>query len=178
MKMKNTLLLLAIPALLFFASCGGSKTEESTAAMPGMAEVVFKINGNSLSVMVPDSSKGKMEMTEQSWGATEFKVGSDFQISIEEGDGDVALIKSDITGNEVFKLQRYLIDEPALLFWESKNADMADARFHFYTIIKIGTSNYVIKDVESGDAYNEKAVQTMIDAAKTLKIKEPVKADS
>lgn len=175
--MKKTLLLLAAPALLFFSSCGGSKTDESI-AMPGMTEVVFKINGNNLSVMVPDSSKGKMEMIEQSWGATEFKVGSDFQLSIEESDGDAALVKSDITGNEVFKLQRYLKDEPTLLFWEAKNADLADARFHFYTIKKVGTSNYVIKDIESGDAYNEKAVQRMIDAANTLKVKETVKADS
>ncbi len=176
MKMKKTILLLVSPALLFFYSCGGSKTEST--AMSGMMEVNFKINGNDLSIMVLDSSTGKMEMVEQSWGATEIKVGVDFQVSIEEGDGDVALVKSDIAGNEVFKLQRYLKDEPALLFWEEKNADMPSARFHFYTIIKVGTSNYVIKDIESGEAYNEKAVQTMIDASKTLKAKETVKADS
>jgi len=177
MKMKKILLLLATPALLFFSSCGGSKTEES-APIPGMMVVDLKINGNALSIMVPDSSKGKMEMVEQSWGATEIKVGPDFQISIEEGDGDVALVKSDVTGNEVFKLQRYITDEPTLLFWEEKNADLPSARFHFYTIIKAGASNYVIKDIESGEAYNEKAVQTMIDAAKTLKAKEAVKAEA
>jgi hypothetical protein len=175
--MKKTLLLLATPALLFFSSCGGSKTEEPT-LMPGMMEVVFKINGNNLSVMVPDSTVGKLEMVEQSWGATEFKVGPNFQISIEESDGDVALIKSDITGNDVFKLQSYIKDEPTLLFWEAKNADLPSSRFHFYTIVKAGTSNYVIKDIESGDAYNQNAVQTMIDAAKTLRAKEVVKTDS
>ncbi len=175
--MKNILLLLAAPALIFFSSCGHSKKDD-TALMPGMMEVTFKISGTNLSIMVPDSSKGKMEIVEQSWGATEIKVGTDFQISIEEGDGDIALIKSDITGNEVFKLQRYLKDEPALLFWEGKNADMPDPRFHFYSINKVGTLNYVVKDIDSGDAYNEKAVQTMIDASKTLKIIEPVKADA
>ena len=174
--MKKILLLLATPALLFFLGCGGSKTEES-APMPGMMGVSFKINGNDISVMVPDSTKGKMELVEQSWGATEIKVGTDFQISIEEGDGDIELIKSDIAGNEVFKLQRYVADEASLLFWEEKNADLPSARFHFYTIVKAGAANYIIKDIESGESYNESSVKTMIEAAKTLKAKN-VKADS
>lgn len=176
--MKHTLLLLATSALLFFSSCGGPKTEESTAPLPGMMEVGLKINGTDLLIMIPDSSKGKMEIIEQSWGATEIKVGPGFQISIEEGDGDIALIKSDITGNEVFKLQRYLKDEPSLLFWEGKNPNIPDARFHFYVIRKIGTSTYVIKDIETGDAYNEKAVQTMLDAANTIKLKTETKANT
>ena len=175
--MKKALVLFAAPVIILFTSCGGSKTEESS-PIACMMVVDLKINGNDLSVVVPDSSKGKMEMVEQSWGATEIKVGADFQISIEEGDGDVALVKSDVTGNEVFKLQRYITDEPTLLFWEEKNADLPSARFHFYTIIKAGASNYVIKDIESGEAYNEKAVQTMIDAAKTLKAKEAVKSEA
>jgi len=178
MKMKKTLLVLAAPALLFFSSCGGPKTDESTASMPGMMEVSFKMNGNDLSIMVPDSTKGKMQLVEQPSGATEITVGSVFQISIEEGEGDIALTKSDITGNEVFKLKRYLKDEPTLLFWESKNADMPDARFHFYKIIKLGTVSYVIHDIDTGDAFNEKTMQTMLDAANTLKSKAPVKANS
>lgn len=177
LKMKKTLLLLATPALLFFSSCGGSKTEEST-VIPGMMEVGLIINGNNLSIMVPDSTKGRLQMVEQSWGATEIKVGDDFQISIEEAEGDIALMKSDINGNEVFKLQRFLKDEPALLFWEEKNPDLPKARFHFYSIIKTGSTGYLIKDIESGEAYNETAVQTMIDAAKTLKAKETTKADA
>jgi len=174
--MKKTLLLLATPALLFFSSCGDSKTEEST-VIPGMMEVGLIINGNNLSIMVPDSTKGRLQMVEQSWGATEIKVGDDFQISIEEGEGDIALMKSDINGNEVFKLQRFLKDEPALLFWEEKNPDLPKSRFHFYTIIKTEAASYLVKDIESGEAYNEAAVQTMIDAAKTLKAKE-TKANS
>jgi hypothetical protein len=176
--MKKTLLLLATPALLFLLSCGGSKKNEAAAIMPGMKEVNLKINGNNLSIMVPDSTKGKMDLVEQSWGATEIKVGSDFQISIEESEGDIPLIKGDITGNPVFKLQRYLKDEPGFIFWESKNADLPGARFHFYLITKIGTVSYVIKDIDNGDANNEKVVQAMIDAAKTLKAKVVAKANS
>ena len=134
-----------------------------------MMKVQLSIAGDTLSMIIPDSTKGKVEIVEQPWGATEIKVGKDFQLSVEPGEGDVTLAKSDIAGDEVFKLQRYLTDEPALLFWESKIADMPNSNFHFYLISKIGKASYIIKDVESGEAYNEKAGQTMVVAAKTLK---------
>ena len=117
--MKKALLVLAAPAVFFIASCGGSKTEENK-AIEGMKEYTLKINGNDLSVMVPDSTVGLLETTEQSWGAVEIKVGANFNISIEESDGDVALMKTDINGNEVFKQVRFIKDEPMLLFWEAK----------------------------------------------------------
>ncbi len=175
--MKKALLLLATPALLFFSACGGQKTEENI-SKPGMMETSVKVNSNDLLVMIPDSTRGVAEIMEQPWGATEIKAGPDFHISIEENEGDIALMKSDITGNEVFKLQRYLKDEPNLLFWESKNENMPDPRFHFYSIIKTGNTSYVIKDVERLEAYNEKAVQAMVDAAQTLKPKTADKPNS
>jgi hypothetical protein len=172
--MKKVLLLLATPALIFFTGCGGAKTEETTASLPGMMSVEFKINGNTLSVMVPDSTKGKMEMVEQSWGATEIKVGKEFQISISEGEGDIALMKSDIAGNDVNKFKRYLKDEPTLLFWES---EITEPEFHFYTVVKLATGSYLVEDIKE-EHFSEKSVQTMIDAAKTLKAKEGAKPNS
>lgn len=175
--MKKALLLIATPVVLFLASCGGSKSDEKT-TIPGMVETVIKVNSNELYIMIPDSTKGMAEITEQPWGATEIKVGADFHISVEENEGDIALMKTDITGNEVFKLQRYLKDEPTLLFWEAKNENMPDARFHFYSIVKIANTSYVVKDVERLEAYNEKAVQSMVDASLTLKPKNAEKPNS
>jgi hypothetical protein len=165
--MKKLLILLATPAVLFFAGCGGSKTEENTVSMPGMMEVDLTINGNKLSIMVPDSTKGKMEIVEQSWGATEIKVGKEFQISISESEGDVALMKSDIAGNDVNKFKRYVKEEPTLLVWES---EITEPEYHFYTIVKANNVSYLIEDIKE-EHFNEKSVQTMVDAAKTLKAK-------
>ena len=162
--MKKIILLLFTPAFCLLMSCGGSKTNETNPGVSGMREVQLKINGNQLSVMVPDSTKGKLEVVEQSWGATEIKVGKGFQISISEGEGDIALTKSDIAGNDVNKFKRFVKDEPALLFWESQ---ITVPEFHFYLINKIGTTSYLIEDIK-GDMYDEKGIQTMIDAAKTL----------
>ena len=171
--MKKLLLLLAVPAILFFVSCGGSK-KDAPVSIPGMMEVTLKINGNTLSIMVPDSTKGKMEMVEQSWGATEIKVGKEFQLSISEGEGDIALMKSDIAGNDVNKFKRFLKDEPGLLFWES---EITEPEFHFYIVEKVGTVSYLIEDIKD-EHFNEKGAQAMIDAAKTLKVKEVAKPNS
>ncbi len=168
--MKKALIVLAAPVIICFTSCGGSKADEEV-ILPGMMKVQLIVASDTLSMIIPDSTKGKVEIVEQPWGATEIKVGKDFQLSIEQGEGDVTLAKSDIAGDEVYKLQRYLKDEPTLLFWESKIADMPNSNFHFYSISKVGKASYLIKDIESGDAYSEKAVQTMVDAAKTLKAK-------
>lgn len=166
--MKKILLLLATPAVLLLGSCGGSKEEPTAAAIPGMMEIELKINGNPMSIMVPDSTKGKLEMVEQSWGATEIKVGKDFQISIEEGEGDVALMKSDIAGNDVNKFKRYVKDEPTLLVWES---EITAPEFHFYNVIKLGAVSYIVKDIP-GEVFGDKSVETMVEASKTLKAKE------
>jgi hypothetical protein len=168
--MKKICILLAAPVIIGFASCGGSKAEEEV-ILPGMMKINLVVAGDTLTMIVPDSAKRKMEIIEQPWGATEIKVGNEFQVSIEQGEGDMTLRKSDIAGDEVFKLQRYISDEPTLLFWESKIGDMPNSNFHFYTIVKPAKVSYVIKDIESGDAYNEKAAQAMVDAVKTLKAK-------
>jgi len=168
--MKKALILLAAPAMIYFSSCGGTKAEEEV-ILPGMMKVQFVVAGDTLSMIIPDSTKGKVEIIEQPWGATEVKVGKDFQVSIEQSEGDITLQKSDITGDEVFKLQRYLKDEPTMLFWEAKIGDMPNSNFHFYAVSKPGKISYLMKDIESGEAYNEKAVQTMVDASKTLKEK-------
>lgn len=172
--MKKVLLFLATPAVLFLAGCSDSKPQDATNLIPGMMEVELKINGNPLSIMVPDSTKGKIEIADQSWGATEIKVGKSFQISIEEGEGDVASMKTDIAGNDFPKLKRFIKDEPTLLFWE---AEITTPEFHFYSVIKQTTISYIVKDI-AGEMFGEKAVETMIEAAKTLKAKDAPKPEA
>jgi hypothetical protein len=172
--MKKVLLFLATPAVLFLAGCSDSKPQDATNLIPGMMEVELKINGNPISIMVPDSTIGKMKIVEQSWGATEIQVGKDFQISIEEGEGDIALMKSDIAGNDVNKFKRFVKDEPSLLFWES---EITAPEFHFYSLVKPGTISYIVKDI-AGEMFGEKAVETMIEASKALKAKDAPKPEA
>jgi hypothetical protein len=169
--MKKFIIALAAPIILFCAGCGHSSDEgEST---ENLNEIKIVILGDSLSIMVPDTITGQKEIKEQAWGAIEIKIGTKFQISIEQNEGDIELQKSDIEGNDVYKFQRYIKNEQALLFWESKIPEMEQSNFHFYTIRKAGNNTYLIKDIDSGDTYSENDVQVMIDAAERLKVKEP-----
>jgi hypothetical protein len=174
--MKKLLLLLAAPAVLMFASCGGASKNAETKTLPGTMTIDLNINDNHLSIMVPDSTRGKLDVKVQPSGATEIRVGKDFQISIEEGEGDIALRKSDIAGDDVNKFKRYVKEEPNLLLWESSIFEQP-SEFHFYTIQKAGNRSYEIKDIV-GDTYSEKGVEFMIECSKTLKAKEGEKPNS
>ena len=160
--MKKTITILFCVLSLFMIQCtGGKKNETFTSGK----EIQFKVNGNIISIIVPDSLKGNPEITEQSWGATEIKIGTGFQISIKEEVGDISLTKSDIAGNEVNKLKHYIKDEPSFLFWESQ---ITSSEFHFYLIQKVGATSYVVNDIP-GDMFKQSEIQIMSDAAKTIK---------
>ena len=173
--MKKILLVLITPIIILLGGCGNSKKNDTSSSMSGMKEVILKVNGTPLSLMVPsDSTKGKLEIVEQNWGATEIRIGKDFQITISEGDGNIPLIKGDISNNDVNKFKRFVKDEPTLLFWESQ---ITEPEFHFYTIQKAGKTSYIVEDIK-GDVYSDKEIQLMIDAAKTLKPVEAKKINS
>ena len=168
--MKNTLLLLFTSSIIIFTSCGGKK--DDAVVIPGMKQVEITIAGNVLSIYAPDSTTGPMQIVEKPWGATEISVGPNFQISIEEGAGDIPLLKSDIAADDVYKLQKFVKDEPALLFWEVKILDMENSKFHFYNIVPAGKTTYIIKDIETGESYSQASIEKMLESAKTLKAKE------
>jgi hypothetical protein len=172
--MNKAFLLLAVSATLIFTACGGTKQEDVVTVKPGMMELNLKVNGNSLTITVPDSSIGKLEMVEQSWGATEIKVGKHFQISISEGQGDIALKKSDISSDEINKFKRYIKEEPNTLFWES---EITEPEFHFYTVEKVGPVFYLIENIKE-EHFTEKDVQQMLEAAASLKLQEITKPTS
>lgn len=172
--MKKAIVLLVLSTILIHVGCDGPKKEETATVKPGMMDLNLKVNGNSLTITVPDSSIGKLEMTEQSWGATEIKVGKHFQISISEGQGDIALKKSDISGDEINKFKRYLKEDPNTLFWESA---ITEPEFHFYTVEKVGPVFYLIENIKE-EHFTEKDVQQMLESAKSLKLQEVVKPAS
>lgn len=172
--MKKALLLLVLSTILIHVGCDDSKKGEAATVKPGMMDLNLKVNGNALTITVPDSSIGRLEMTEQSWGATEIKVGKHFQISISEGQGDIALKKSDISGDEINKFKRYLKEDPNTLFWESA---ITEPEFHFYTVEKVGPVFYLIENIKE-EHFTEKDVQQMLESAKSLKLQEIVKPAS
>jgi hypothetical protein len=163
--MKQLFFLITTISALAFFSCKNSTTENETSE--GTKQIEFSINGNAFTMLVPDTAKGTLEIKEQSWGATEVVIGSGFQISITEGEGDITLMKSDIAGNDVNKFKRFINDEPNLLLWES---EIVKPEFHFYTVQKIEKSSFIIEDMKA-EVFTEQDVKAMLNAAKSLKVK-------
>lgn len=164
------LILIVTTVAMGFTACGPKKDDSVIA--PGMMELDLSKNGLPISIVVPDSTKGKFEVITQSWGATEIKVGKNFQISITEGPGDIVLKKSDIKGDDINKLKRYLTDEPETILYES---EITQPEFHFYSVIKIGNTSYIVEDIR-GEMFNEKTAQTMVESAKSIKVKTPAES--
>ena len=169
--MHKTLITLLTAALLTaLVSCGGKKQEEIVAP-EGMHTLNLSRFGKPFAIFVPDTVANKMEITEQSNGSLTLKVGKNFAISINEQAGDIAMRKEDIKGDEVNKFKSYITDEPNAIMWES---EITKPEYHFYTIQKIGTSNYVFEDVVpmDGEPFSKENTQKMYDSAKTIVAKE------
>lgn len=162
-------LITALALIVTLQSCGGKKDEQVAVEAPaGMITLDLSKYGKPFTIFVPDSTMGKMEIVEQTWGALEIRVGKNFQLSITEDPGDVELRKADIKSDDVNKFKSYIVEEPTTIMWES---EITKPEFHFYSIQKIGNSTYVFEDIKSTEAepFSKESVQKMLDSAKGLK---------
>ncbi len=162
-------LIMAFAFIVALQSCGGKKEDQPAVEAPaGMVTLDLSKYGKPFTVFVPDSTFGKMEIMEQTWGALEIRVGKNFQISITEDPGDIELRKSDVKADEVNKFKSFVVEEPTTIMWES---EITKPEFHFYSIQKLGNSTYVFEDIKSSEAepFSKESVQKMLDSAKGLK---------
>ena len=102
-------------------------------------------------------------------GTKKIRVGKSFRISIFEDAGDIALKKSDINGDEVKKIKRFIVDEPSTLLYENQ---IIEPEFHVYAIVKIEEKSFVIQDLDGEEIYSEEAAKIMLESAKSLMPKE------
>ncbi|MEI8137593.1 MAG: hypothetical protein WCH21_09750 [Bacteroidota bacterium] len=168
MKKLINLLSIAIVASTLL-SCGGKKAEQEPIVAPqGMNVLDLTKYGKPFAIFVPDTTAAKLLVTEQSSGALEIKVGTNFAITINEQAADIELKKKDIKEDEVLKFKNYIVEEPAAIFWES---EIVKPEFHFLINQKIGTTDYSIEDLKSTetDPLNKESTQKMFDSGKNIK---------
>ena len=169
-------LFIAGVGILATAGCGNGKTDDNAnAGVPqGMvAADLSTVSEGRMQVLVnvPDSTTGPLEIIANAQGGADVKVGKNFQITITEGPGDMAMKKNDITTDAVRKFVKYIIEDPSALVWEWQMEAM-EPEFHFYAIIKAGEKSFEVRDVE-GEIFSEKAATQMLDAAKSIRLKAP-----
>lgn len=174
--MKKLITLLSLITLtVSIPSCGGKDTKQNIEAPAGMVALDLSKYGKQFSIFVPDTTAAKLEITEQSWGALEIKVGKNFHISVTEDPGDMELRKSDIKSNDVNIFKSFIVDEPLTIMWESA---ITQPEYHFYSIQKVGKNTYVFEDVvpADGQPLGKDAIQKMLDSAKQIIAKENAEA--
>jgi hypothetical protein len=157
-------LAVAIVFSLGLSFCTGGK-KDGVAAPEGMQVYDLSRYGKPFSIFVPDTTKTKIEVTEQSTGALEIKAGPNFAIAINEQFGDLNQIRSDLKGDEVNKLKQLLVDEAEALVWES---EVVQPEFHFFVNKKFNNAEYSFEDIKSTEAepFRRDAIERMYDACK------------
>ncbi len=167
--MKKLFNLLAI--ILFtttLISCS-EKKEDEIKAPEGMQVLNLSKYGKPFMMFVPDSTQGKLEITEQPGGILEVKVGKIFDVNIKEGEDDIAFKKTDLSNDDVYKIKQFFIDEPGAIAWEWAIGDMP-SEFHFISVQKVGNSAYTFEDNRNseGAPFSKSAIEKMIESVKSI----------
>jgi hypothetical protein len=149
-----------------FLSCGNK--QEAIVAPQGMNVLDLSKFGKPFAIFVPDTTSTKLEITEQSSGALDIKVGKNFAISINEQAADIALRKQDVQSDEVNKLRSFIVDEPNAIFWES---EITSPEFHFLVNQKIGNTDYSISEIidTESNPFSKAAIEKMYDSSRSIK---------
>lgn len=168
--MKKLINLLSAAVLVSsIVSCGGKKAEQEPIVAPqGMNVLDLSKYGKPFAIFVPDTTVAKLQITEQSSGALDIKVGTNFAITINEQAADIELKKKDIKEDEVLKFKNYIVEEPNAIFWES---EIVKPEFHFVINQKIGATDYCIEDIKSTETepFDKATTQKMFDSGKSIK---------
>lgn len=167
MKNKKIINLFAATVIaISFLSCGNK--QEAIVAPQGMNVLDLSKFGKPFAIFVPDTTSTKLEITEQSSGALDIKVGKNFAISINEQAADIALRKQDVQSDEVNKLRSFIVDEPNAIFWES---EITSPEFHFLVNQKIGNTDYSISEIidTESNPFSKAAIEKMYDSSRSIK---------
>ena len=77
--------------------------------------------------------------------------------------------KIDIDGDEVYKKERFIINEPDFISWEVSVPGMEQHSFHFYGNVEVNGMNYSVSDNPEHAPFTEAQVAVMVDAVRSLK---------
>ena len=161
-------------SIVLIQSCGnGAKAEREVPAKRNLVDL--SKYGKPFTFFVPDSTiaKGDIQITEQNY-MLEVKRGRHFGLVIEEGEGNMEQLKTDLQGDEINKFKEWLVQEPNLLAWTS---EITATESHFYAIVTVGNAKYVVKDLTSTDnePYTADDVKLMVECVKSI-LEKPVEA--
>ena len=169
MNTQRTISIFLIAALL---SACSNKENEAAPPPAGMHALNLSRYGKPFEIFVPDTTRSQLQITEQSSGALEIKVGRSFAISVMEGAADLDLKKSDLKADDVNKLKNISKDEPDGMIWESA---ITEPEFHFLRNSRAGSAEYSFEDIraEDGRGYGKEAIEMMYNSCRDIRAISP-----
>lgn len=163
-------------------ACGGGETAEADLAVAEKENLIKDYEpldlttwGFNMTMLVPNAKDyGDVEVTLTERGSLEIKVGRSFGLEIAYGEGDIALLKSDLKDNLVY-VSEIILEEPDALIYKQEIPDSGiKTKNHFFYKAVVGSDVYEVRDLIDGK-YGKKFIEKMLAAAKTL---QPVDADA
>jgi hypothetical protein len=107
--------------------------------------------GYPLTIYVPVTDESMPETTVDvlESGALEIRSGQDYQILINNSEGNLAEQKEHIEGDDVYE-STFMVDEEDALFYTTTIKGFGlDTTYHFFMIIRNGDKAYEIEDIKS-----------------------------
>lgn len=172
--MKKIIIVLSITTAALLMSCGGSTTDNPEVPVPdGMIAFDLSEYGMDVIVNIPDSTNGPSNHENVGDGVM-LRVGNGFGMKIKVGEGDMAYMKTEVIAkSEVYKLEKYLLEEPNAIIW-SWSIPGQDTTTRFFSTIKVGDVTYECES-DPDAKFSEQTCKDMLESAKSLRIKVAVK---
>lgn len=175
--MKQLAILFSILSVVMFTACGDDipveDPTEDVVVLKGYEELDLSQYGFNLTVMVPEAeTNGEAQVVLTERGALEIVVGTDFGIEIMYGEGDLALLKSDLNDDLVFVSTIVAEDSTSIIYSQDIPESGVKTQNHFFYKAVVGTDIYEVRDILESD-YGLGMIEKMLAAAKTLKSSQP-----
>jgi hypothetical protein len=181
MKIKNTLCILAVSTIMM--ACGGNQQKDATESnsetegtenasemdLNTMAEVDLSDFDLNASIYIPDDSKGKPEINTTNFGSIQIVVGKDYGIEIVPFGLTVSEKKEELEGDLVYDIEYLSESDNSIYFKRTIKDSDVKAEFHFFMTKEINGDLIEIKSLNQ--TYSERAIEKMIQSAKSLEEK-------
>lgn len=178
--MKKLAYIFSAILLIAFTACGDTpvETTEEVIVLKGYEELNLSEYGFNLTVMVPEAeTNGEAQVVLTERGALEIVVGTDFGIEIMYGEGDLALLKSDLNDDLVFVSTIVSEDSTSIVYSQDIPDSGVKTQNHFLYKAVVGSDIYEVRDILESD-YGLGMIDKMLAAAKTLRASQPKTAEA
>ncbi len=168
--MKKVFAILSFTAVVFLISCGDSAGDNSEVPVPdGMIAFDLTEYGMDAIVNIPDSTFGPSNHENVGDGVM-LRVGNNFGMKVKVGAGEMDYMKNEIIGkSEVYKLEKYLLEEPDAIIWRWY-IEGQDTTTRFFSVIKVGDVTYECES-DPDAKFSEEKCKEMLECAKSLRAK-------